>query len=118
MLVTIESEAAADDSKFGGIDALDNGAIIRTNRNNGESFETIASWQSNKDMKEDMFDVIYSDKAGGGNYGVASEWLLAESGAIVNISESNNDFFEVVIQDDLTSLIDFQIKVQGHPEGA
>jgi hypothetical protein len=117
LLVTIESSAAADDSKFGGLPALTNGVVVRVSRNNGAEFETLSTWRTNKDLKEDMYLVVYSDKAGGGNYGVHGKWNLEESGAISKIDETNNDKFEVVIQDNLTSLVDFQIKVQGHPEG-
>jgi len=117
MLIEIVHSAAGDDSKFGGIAALTNGIHVRKNVNNGESYETLAIWKANKDLKEDMYDVTYGAKAGGGANSTTGRWSLRTgSGAIISLDASNNEFIECVIQDDLTDLTDFQIKMQGHFE--
>ena len=115
LLLSIVDNVAADDGKFGGIAALTNGVHIRRNMNDG-TYQTLAIWRANKDMKEDMYDVAYTDKAGGGNYGVNGRWTIFETGAVLNIDGDLGETIECVIQDDLTTLIDFQIKMQGHIE--
>lgn len=116
MLIALEHSTAADDSLFGDLPALTNGVVIRVSNNGGTSFNTLTTWHKNKDMKEDMYDVTYTDKAGGGNHGTNGRWTWKNVGNIINLDETENEIFQVVIQDDLTSLIDFQIKLQGHPE--
>ena len=116
LLLAIVDDTAASDDKFGGITALINGVHIRKNINNGESYQTLAIWMANKDMKEDMYNLDYTDKAGPSNHGVNGRWTIFETGAVLNIDETNNEFMECIIQDDLTGLVDFQIKVQGHIE--
>ena len=114
LLVQMVDNTEPDDSRFGGGAALTRGVHIRKNFNNGEEYETLAIWRQNKDLKEDMFDVSYSSKAGGGNWGVSGRWTLTAAETTVALDGSNNETLEAVIQDDLTGLIDFQIKVQGH----
>lgn len=117
MLVAMEHSTVADDSLFGNIPALTNGVVVRVSHDNGTSFNTIATWHKNKDIKEDTFDVTYSDKAGGGNFGTSGRWTWKNVGNVIRLDEEEDEIFQVVIQDDLTSLVDFQIKLQGHPEG-
>lgn len=116
LLLQIVDGTTMDDTKFGGAPALTDGVHIRKNINNGASYETLAIWKANKEMKEDMYDINYTTKAGGGNHGLNGRWTFAKSGAVVNLDAANNEFLECVIQDNLTLLIDFQIKVQGHFE--
>lgn len=116
LLVQMIDGTAMDDGKFGGLSALTNGVHIRRNIDNGSSYQTLAIWRSNKDLKEDMFNVEYSDKAPAGQFGLNGRWTLLESGAILNLDASNDEFMELVVQDDLTGLIDFQVKMQGHFE--
>ena len=116
ILIQMVDNVAGDDSLFGGIAALTNGVHLRKNINNGASYQTVAIWRANKDLKEDMFDVVYTAKAGGGNHGTSGRWTFIETGAIVNLEGADNESFELVVQDDLTGLIDFQMKAQGHFE--
>lgn len=116
LLIQMIDDSAMDDGKFGGLTALTNGVHIRKNINNGSSYQTLAIWRANKDLKEDMFNVEYADKAPAGEFGLSGRWTLLESGSIIHLEASNNEWMELVIQDDLTDLVDFQIKMQGHFE--
>lgn len=117
LLLQIVDNIAADDSKFGGIPALTNGVHLRKNNNDGESYQTISIWKANKDMKEDMFNLDYTDKAGPSDHGVNGRWSIFDgTGAVINIDGDNAESVELIIQDDLTDLIDFQVKMQGHIE--
>lgn len=116
LLLAIVDDTAASDDKFGGIAALTNGVHIRKSIDNGESYQTLAIWKANKDMKEDMYNLDYTDKAGPSNFGVNGRWTIFETGAVINMDETNNEVMECIIQDDLTGLVDFQVKLQGHIE--
>ena len=116
LLFFISSSTAPDDSKFGNIATLTNGVHIRKNIGNGTSYLTLGIWKKNGDMKLTMYNVDYSTKAGGGNHGTNGRWTIFESGAVLNIDDASNETVEFVIQDDLSSLVEFNANVQGHPE--
>ena len=116
LLIQILDETAMDDGKFGGLTALTNGVHIRKVINGGASYQTVAIWRANKDLKEDMYNIDYSSKAPAGQTGMNGRWTISESGSIINLDATNNEWLECIIQDDLTGLIDFQIKAQGHFE--
>jgi len=119
ILIELVHNGAADDSKFGDKAALANGVHLRVNRNSGESYEDLTNWKLNKDIKEDMFDVDYTDKAGSGKYATSGRWTISTSGAIIRLDGDNGDTFEVLIQDAMAgggTLVDFQMKAQGHFE--
>ena len=117
LLFEIIDGTAGDDSKFGGIaGGITNGIHLRKNTNN-TAYQTIAIWNKNQEMVEDMFNLEYTDKAGLGNYGVKGRWSLLEgTGAIINLDAASGEFMECIVQDDLTPLIDFEMKMQGHFE--
>ena len=116
MIIEMVHSAGGDDEKFGGITALTNGVHIRKNINNGESYQTIAVYRSNKDLKNDMYDLVYGAKAAGGANSTTGRFTFDKFGAVINLKASNNEFMECVIQDDLTGLDTFEIKMQGHFE--
>jgi len=115
LLPSMIHASAGDDGKFGGIAALDNGVVIRTIEE-GEVFSRTV-WRTNGDMRADMFNLEYSDKAPAGNNGTAGRWTIKESEAIFELSGAGGDYMEALIQDDLTGLIDFGIKGQGRVFG-
>ena len=109
---------AADDSKFGDLAALTNGVVLRAFNATANQHQTFTSWKDNEDIKMDMFDVTYTDKAGGGLFGTNSRGSIKiGTGAVPKISGINGDYLEILIQDDLTALTSFQLKGQGHIEG-
>lgn len=115
LMITILDSTVMDDGKFGGITALTNGVVIRTYINS--VYRTLTHWQSNSDMKDDMYDVAYADKAPSGQYGLSGRWTFTKAEFVVDLDGANGDYIEVLIQDDLTGLDDFNIKVQGRVFG-
>lgn len=114
ILILITDQSVMDDSKFGGITALTNGVVLRQN-NNG-TISTITKWKANSDMTEDMFDVVYSDKAPAGFYGLRGRFTFTKAGSIVRLDGNLNQSLQITIQDDMTDLNIFRIKAQGHFE--
>lgn len=105
--------SAGDDSLFGNIPALTNGIVIRKVSNG--IFTTLTNWKSNQDIKEDMFDVKYSDKAGPGLFGTSGRWSFKQrTQTVVRLNGTLNDELEILVQDDLQGLISFHINMQGH----
>lgn len=117
-LLAMVHAVSADDSRFGGIAALTNGCVLRGYNGTADQYRTFTSWKSNFDIKMDMFDLTYTDKAGGGDFGTNGRGSIKHgTGAVPKINEATGDFLELLIQDDLTSLIKFNLKGQGHIEG-
>ena len=111
-------KSAAADNLFGSLAALTNGVVLRSHTAlNG--ILTLANWKNNQQFKEDMFDVIYSDKAGPTLFGTSGRWSFKQrTDTIIRLDGAQGDFLEVLVQDDLTAtsneISDFQIKMQGH----
>lgn len=115
LLLEIIHTAAGADDRFGSIPALVNGVVLRATVNGQTG--TFTNWKDNGDIKLDMFDVNYSDKVGGGNFGTNGRGSFSRIDTVIRLDPAQNDFIEVLIQDDLEALVDFRIKMQGHDEG-
>ena len=111
-------KSAAADNLFGSLPALTNGVVLRSHTAlNG--ILTLANWKNNQDFREDMFDVVYSDKAGPSLFGTSGRWSFKQrTDTVIRLDGAAGDFLEVLVQDDLTAvsneIADFQIKLQGH----
>lgn len=115
LLIEMTHDSAGDLGKFGGITALLNGVFIRV-RNNGE-YRTLTNWKTNGDIAVDMYDVTFSSRSGGqGAFGTNARITLAEMGAIAKLKGVNDDQIEIYVQDDLSDLVSFRLKAQGHLE--
>lgn len=113
IILELTDGTAGDDSKFGGIPALANGVVLRLN-NNGV-YRTLTVWKSNGGLKEDMYDIIYDDRASAaGVYAVSGRWTFDKLDIAVSLDADTSDKLEILIQDDLTALTTFRIKAQGH----
>lgn len=116
LLITMLDPSPMDDGKFGGITALPNGIAIRV-KSNG-LLRTLTHWQSNTDLKNEMYDVLYSDKAPAGKFGLSGRWTFTKGKFDIDLDGSSGDYFEVLIQDDLSGLDNFEIKAQGRLLGS
>lgn len=121
-LIAMVHKSAADDSKFGGLAALTNGCVLRGYNGLTDQYRTFTNWKTNFDLKMDMFDVPYTDKAGGGLFGTNGRGSIKiGTGAVPRLVGANGDFLELLVQDDLTASSNeisvFELKGQGHPEG-
>jgi len=110
-------DSAADDSKFGNMDALTNGCILRGYNAASNQYRTFTNWKTNSDIKMDMFNLNYTDKAGPGEYGMNGRGSIKDgTGAAPRTDGAAGDYLELLIQDDLSDLITFRLKAQGHIE--
>jgi hypothetical protein len=101
-----------DDGKFGGISALTNGIVLR---HNNDVIQNIWNVKSNGDLSLICDDFTYSDNSPSGEFGLRFENYFAgqeRHGVIIQVLPG--DTLEVLIQDDLTDLISFQMVAQGH----
>jgi len=114
VLFSITDNLAPDDGKFGGIPALINGVSLRATTAAGRVV-VFANWKNNGDMKLDMYDVIYTDKAPAGNHGVHGRWTFTKAEVVAEIDGDASPVqkLEILIQDDLTDLITFIMRGQG-----
>jgi len=62
ILISMTHSTTGDDAKFGNLAKLPNGVVLRAFING--QFNTFTVWKTNGDMRLDMYDVTYSDKAG------------------------------------------------------
>ena len=112
IMTTMLDATAMDDGKFGGLTALTNGVAIRV-VNNG-TVRTLTHWKSNADLKDDMYDVTYSTKPPAGTFhGLSSRWTFTKGEFVVDLDGSTSDYLEILLQDDLSGLVDFEVKAQG-----
>lgn len=120
VLISSTFATAADDSKLGNISGgVVNGIVLRQNLAIGN--RTITNWKTNADMKRDMFDLTYTDRAGGGGggsqYGMNGRWTFKAVDFVPELVGDDGDFMEFLVQDDLTSLGTFEVHGQGHKVG-
>lgn len=121
IILEIRHDSAGDNSKFGDIDdGLSNGVVLRVNKTNNK--KVLGVWANNGEIAQDMYDLTYNDKAGAGLFGTDGRWTfngVEKDNFIVRLIGDNDDKLEVLIQDDLSDLSNFSIKVKGNlnPEG-
>lgn len=112
IIMHITDNTAMDDNRFGGLDALTRGIVLR--RVDG-SFQNIFNVKTNGEMGELAFDKVYDDKAPSGFFGMTSRLTFAGSNKIgVAIRLGPDEDLQLIIQDDLTGLETFRIMVEGH----
>lgn len=114
VLFSITDNLAPDDGKFGGIPSLTNGVSLRATTAAGRTV-VFANWKNNGDMKLDMFDVTYSDKAPAGNHGVSGRWTFttAEIVAELDGDASPTQKLEILVQDNISANLTFRMRAQG-----
>lgn len=103
---------AMDDGKFGGLDALINGVFLRLNNGVMSNYWNV---KSNGDLSLLSFDTMYTDKAPAGQFGYRFRNSYAgqdKHGVIIRLGLGET--LELVVQDDLTGLLDFRMMAQGH----
>lgn len=113
MLWEIQDGTAMDTERFGGASALTNGCLVRVHKTGYPVF-TMTNWKSNGDVMLDGFDFNFHDKAPAGLFGAVARISPYKVGAFVKLIGTNGDWAEILVQDNLTVLEAFQIKIQGH----
>lgn len=115
ILFEMTHSTAGDLGLFGNLAALTNGTVLRA-RNNG-AYGTLTNWKTNANIKTDMFDVVFDARSGGGGaFGTTGRGTFTNAGAILRLDGDTDDRLEVYIQDDITAMVSFTMKGQGHVE--
>lgn len=115
LLISGADGNAMDDGTFIGSPALTNGVVLRENRARGTRI--LSNWKRHWDMRLDMYDIDYSDKAPGGENAVSGRFTLKNFDVVVELDGSVGDALEVLIQDNLSANTSFKIKAEGHFAG-
>ena len=115
-MFVIQDGSSMDSSMFGTISGgLTNGIVIR--QKNG-FYKNYFNVKTNGDWGLRAYDMSFDDRAGGGgSYFFRARRTFAgpsKTGVTIRIKGEDSDFFEIVIQDDLTSLEDVVSVTQGH----
>lgn len=118
-LFSMTHSTAGDLGLFGNQAALANGVVVRGYDGSTNQYKTFTNWKTNADIKDDMYDVNFDMRSGGGGtYGTTGRGSIKiGTGATPTINGANGDYLEILIQDDLTGLVTYHQKAQGHIEG-
>lgn len=105
-----------DDALFGNITKLTNGIFFGREGNLFKGY--LVDIRENAGFRGTAFDVNYTTRStGGGAYGMSYRKSFSGTdkyGVVIRLEGLRNDRFVVYIQDDLTGIVEFQIKVMGH----
>jgi hypothetical protein len=105
--------SAGDMGLFGDLPALTYGVALRTLTDG--VYNTYTVWRSNGDIATDMYDVRFDTRSsGGGSYGTTGRLNLDDAQTVIELKGDTNDSLQFLIQDDLSGLDDFQIRLLGH----
>lgn len=114
LIFHIEDDSAMDDWKFGGLNALTKGIVLR--KKDGD-YQHIFNAKSNGQIIDHCQSAAYSSKTGGGGYGFRALKTFggqANSGVVIRLSAQTEDELQIIVQDDLTALQDFHVVAIGH----
>lgn len=112
IIIHITDNVAMDDGKFGGIDSLDRGIVLRFKNN---VYRNLFNVKNNGEFGELAFDKVYDAKAPAGLYGFTSRLTFggqSKMGVVIRLEP--DDDLQLIVQDDLTGLTSFRIMVEGH----
>jgi len=110
--ITMTDGSVMDSSKFGGLDALTNGVVLR--HKNG-ILKNLLLAVNNIGFSEQGFTLQYDDKAPAGVYGIQIKKNYKKvSGIAIRTIGSEEDELQFIIRDDLTDLSLLTVTVQGH----
>jgi hypothetical protein len=110
----IEDDVAMDTAKFGGITALTRGLVLRKNNGDG-TYTHYWNVKKNGELAELAYDLEYDSKAPAGSYALRCRLSYGgeqKHGVVIRLEPGQA--VEVLIQDDLTALEEFDITVEGH----
>lgn len=111
LLITMIVETEPSDAAFGDIAELTNGVVVREQR---DIQKTITFWQNNGNMIHDMYDVTYTDRAGGADYGLRARWSFNLNDSLLKLLGGSAHKLEILVQDNIQAIVNFQIKGSGY----
>lgn len=114
IILKMITTTAPDLGKFGDLDTLTNGLVLRKKMIDG-TYHTISVWRNNSEIALSTYDLTIYEAAKHGVYGVAGRMSFAgmdKHGVVIRLEQ--HESLEAVIQDDISDLIDFKIMAEGH----
>lgn len=114
LLVSMECSSAVDLSKFGNLSKLTNGVVLR--KKDGE-YRNIFNVKSNSEISEECYDITFYESLNPsqGIDGMTARCTFggqSKRGAVVRLEPGET--LQLIIQDNLTGLVNFSIKAHGH----
>ena len=112
----ITDNADMDFETFGGINGgLTNGAVMRVNNGDG-TYRNLANFKTNGAIELYSYDARYFENNGGGTRGFSARMTWGSQGkhgVVIRLDGALGESLEMVIQDDLTSLLAMYWLAQG-----
>lgn len=108
---------AGDFGLFGNLTALANGVVLRAKVSG--NYGSFTNWKTNGDINVDTGSVTFHTRSsGGGTHGTSADGpFKRRTNGIMRLDGDKGDRFELYVQDDVTLLAFWNMKVQGHYEG-
>jgi len=123
LIFTMTHDAEGNLGLFGDINELANGVVLRTYKASTNQYTTFTVWKTNSDIKDDFYNLEFDLRtatyfgSGGTNGTTGNGEIRAGTGAVSKLDGTDGDYMEILIQDDLSGLVSYRLKGQGHIEG-
>jgi len=115
LILTMTDTVDMDFTTFGGLPALTYGIVLRVHTPGG-NHRQIQNFKSNGDIARYAYDTEYFDNKGGGVRGFHARLTFggqSKHGAVIRLDGSLGEHLEILVQDDLTGLVDMDWMAQG-----
>lgn len=118
LIIYIRSNLQPYDSYFGGIAGLTNGIHFRKYNGALSTYTGLDVIRVNQRFKQSGWNVKYGDRSSPADaYSTLAKInLLNFSSTMRRLVEEEGDYFEALVQDDLTGLVGLECKIAGHEE--
>jgi hypothetical protein len=104
---------AGDMGLFGNLTSLTYGVVLRVVKNGVKTSYTV--WRNNGEIALDVYDLRFDTRSsGGGSYGTTAKLNLKDADTNILLDGNTDDELQLVIQDTLTGLTEFQARALGH----
>lgn len=113
IILTMTTTNQPDMSKFGDLNALKKGILLRHYKNG--QMKNIVNIKSNIGLSLFSYETMFYDNAKQGAYGLTSKIMFAGQenfGSAIEIK--SGDYLELLVQDDLSALKSFKIRAEGY----
>lgn len=116
VIVSMTDNTGMDFSTFGGISGgLANGVVLRVNNGDG-TYRNLANFKTNGDIELYSYDARYFENIGGATRGFSARMTWGgqdKHGVVIRLDGALGEKLEIIVQDDLTSLINMRWIAQG-----
>ena len=115
IIVSYRDSGAFDTELYGNGIALTNGVRVFLKDSSDQIIQEYTAFpiKSNGDWAAHCYDWTYFQEGAGDNY-AAIRWTFSKSGKPVTVKFHEGEYFEVLLNDDFSGLIEHKFVVQGH----